>query len=173
LYEDTERDWEWANQFFNSISDILKIYFGYNTQIIVAPKELDLEKATDYLLDMDSSHIACRIRKMEYHEKFADITIRSFRSSGATTELEKLANGFGDYYFYGWGDPPYITYFEIINLHKIRPLIKQLFVQVQSGKIKEIPNTDGRTRFVTIKPESLVFYQGRIGYNHTVKPSFS
>jgi len=168
LNVEVKRDWRWADQFFDSIKEILKQHFGNQIKVEIAPEELDLEKATDYvLLNMDDGFVACRVRKTEYHGRFADITIRSYRSSGSTTELEKLAQGFGDYYFYGWGDPPTISYYEIIDLHKCRPLIKIRYELLKAGKLREIPNLDKRTKFIAIKPESLNPYHARVAFKHT------
>lgn len=166
LPSDTKEDWAFADLFFDSISNITKNQMNV-TDIKIAPNELDIERATDYLLNIDNLHMACRIRELWYHKEYGDITIRSWRKSGATTELEKLAEGFGDIYFYGWGNPPTVSYYEIIDLHKCRPLIKIRYNLLKQGKLHEISNPDGQTKFIAIKPESLNSYHARIAFKHT------
>jgi len=122
LNKQTRADWRWADKFFKSISRILKENFGKNITVTVAPPELDLEQATDYLLNMDNKNIACRMRKIKYfnNPRFRDFTIRSWRPTNAKTEWAKIKEGFGDYYFYGWGTAPKVQKYMIIDLHKFR-----------------------------------------------------
>ena len=153
MNEQTRADWRWADKFFNSISQILKENFGKNVTVTIAPSELDLEQATDYLLDMDNKHIACRMREIKYfnNPRFRDFTIRSRRPTNAKTEWAKIKEGFGDYYFYGWGTVPKVAKYMIIDLHKFRAsgLIEN---QERLDKEKHEKKNPQETRFRAIKP---------------------
>jgi hypothetical protein len=47
--------------------------------------------------------IACRVRRPEYAMNFrGEFTLRCKRDSGAKTELAKVAEGWGDWFFYGF-----------------------------------------------------------------------
>jgi hypothetical protein len=68
-----------------------------------AALEEDNLRATDLIiLKARDLRIACRIRRPGYAERYPfDFTIRCQRDSGAETEMAKLVNGFGDWFFYG------------------------------------------------------------------------
>lgn len=69
-----------------------------------APLEEDTKHATDLIiLKARDKRIACRIRRPVYADKYPyEFTIRSQLDSGQETELNKLVNGFGDWFFYGF-----------------------------------------------------------------------
>ncbi len=154
LPTDIKRDWEKADKFFPSIVQILQSIYGLDSTVEVAPSELDLERATDYLLTLKSETqdilVACRVRDLESFKKYGDITIRSRRLSGAKTELEKLAEGFGDIYFYGWGIVPNISEYVVWSLDAMRPILQLRYYLLKKGEIVEIPNIDGRSWFIAI-----------------------
>ena len=70
------------------------------------PVEEDAERNTDLIvLKMEAVRIGCRIRRFPYHAKYGDeFTIRAGRPSGVKTELTKIIEGWGDYFFYGFSD---------------------------------------------------------------------
>ena len=95
------RDKRWSDRYLPEIKPILGAHL-----ISEPPIEEDAERNTDLMvLRMDAVRIACRIRTHEYMERYGDeITIRSGRPSGAKTELAKIIEGWGDYFFYGFAD---------------------------------------------------------------------
>lgn len=98
---DWRADKKWSDRFLKEIKAILGVHL-----IGEPPKEEDAERNTDLMvLGMGAVRIGCRIRQAKfaslYHDEF---TIRSSRPSGAKTELQKLAEGWGDYFFYGFSD---------------------------------------------------------------------
>lgn len=68
-----------------------------------AATEDDQEKATDLIvLRFDAIRIAVRLRRPGYFDRYGDeFTIRTSRPGGMKTELAKILEGFGDYFFYG------------------------------------------------------------------------
>lgn len=94
-------DRQWSDKFIPQIKSIVG-------PLLLEPAsfKLDAKEATDLIVfrarDM---RIAARIRNHEYLKKYShQFTIRSRRDSGAETELSKIVNGWGDWFFYGFSD---------------------------------------------------------------------
>ena len=68
-----------------------------------ASLELDAKEATDLIvLRARDMRIAARIRRNGFYDNFgSQFTIRASRDSGAETELSKIINGWGHWFFYG------------------------------------------------------------------------
>ena len=96
-----KEDKRWSDRFLPEIKRILGEYL-----ISEPPLEEDAEHNTDLMvLKLDSVRIGCRIRKFDYLERYGDeFTIRAGRPSGIKTELTKIIEGWGDYFFYGFSD---------------------------------------------------------------------
>ena len=96
-----EKDKRWSDRFLHQIKGILGVHL-----IGEPPAEEDAERNTDLMvLRMDAVRIACRIRKNNYLQRYGDeFTIRAGRPSGVKTELTKIIEGWGDYFFYGFSD---------------------------------------------------------------------
>lgn len=60
----------------------------------------DMEKGFDFVFTMGDITVPVRVRTPSC--KFRDFTIRSKSRHGFKTEIDKLREGFGDVYFYGW-----------------------------------------------------------------------
>ena len=98
---DWQSDKRWSDRFLPEIKQILGQYL-----IIEPPIEEDTERNTDLtVLRLDPVRVACRIRKYPYYLDYPnEFTVRECRPSGATTELAKIIQGWGDYLFYGFAD---------------------------------------------------------------------
>lgn len=144
---DWNSDYRWASTFDRQV----KMAIGPHV-IGNATAEDDMEKATDLVLVTDRVRIACRIRRWSVvaHAKYGgQFTVRSGRDSGARTELSKILEGWGDLFFYGWGDPQTkrLREWHLIDLAVFR---RHYAESKASGKCiiaDEINNRDG-TRFV-------------------------
>ena len=87
----------WSDRFLPAMKRILGEHL-----IGEAPKEEDMCRNTDLItLSMEPMRIACRIRKPKYI-KHNDFTIRYDVSSGRKTEFQKILDGWGDYFLYGY-----------------------------------------------------------------------
>jgi hypothetical protein len=97
-----ERDKKWSDQFIPEIKTILTQYL-----IVEAPIEEDQRRNTDLIVLMLKPYrIACKVRRNEYLKKYSEeFTIRSGRPSGCKTDLQKIMEGWGDFFFYGFCDP--------------------------------------------------------------------
>jgi hypothetical protein len=92
---------EWTDRLLPHVKCILGAHL-----IGEAPVEEDQEHNTDLIvLTLKPVRVACRIRRNEYLAKYPDeFTVRSSVPSGAKTELTKIIEGWGDYFFYGFAD---------------------------------------------------------------------
>ena len=95
---DWEKDKAWSDLYLTEIKRILGEHL-----IGEPPQEEDAERNTDLIvLRMDPVRIACRVRRDSSALKYAnDFTLRYSRPSGVKTELTKIVEGWGDYFFYG------------------------------------------------------------------------
>ena len=94
-------DKKWSDRFLSQIKRIL------GEHLIGEPRpEEDQERNTDLIvLTMNAVRIGCRVRKHKYHARYGgEFTIRASRPSGMKTELTKVIEGWGDYFFYGFSD---------------------------------------------------------------------
>lgn len=96
-----QSDKRWSDRFLPEIKRILGEHL-----IAEPPIEEDAERNTDLMvLRLDAVRIGCRVRKHGYLRDYGDeFTIRAGRPSGAKTELTKIIEGWGDYFFYGFSD---------------------------------------------------------------------
>jgi len=96
-----KNDKKWSDQFLPEIKQILGLHL-----IGEPPFEEDQERNTDLIvLKMEAVRIGCRIRRNNYLAKYGnEFTIRAGRPSGVKTELTKIIEGWGNYFFYGFSD---------------------------------------------------------------------
>ena len=94
-----QTDKAWSDKYLPNIKRILGEHL-----IGAAPLEEDQERNTDLIvLRMDAVRIGCRIRRETYAKRYGnEFTIRIARPSGMKTELAKIIEGWGDYFFYGF-----------------------------------------------------------------------
>ena len=110
--------------------------------------EVDCREATDFVLVAKDMKISARVRRIvPYLKKFSNqFTIRSWRDSGATTELTKIIDGWGNWLFYGFADEPDdFRLWHIINLDVFRASLIRNNQLASLGR--QVPNGDG-TYFV-------------------------
>lgn len=119
----------------------------------IATAQQDIKEATDMVITTSGQKaIAVRIRRSNV--TFRDLTIRAYRTSGATTELEKIKEGAGDYYLYAWEASQSLSIGDwvLVDLHRLR----------HSGLLdhawRRIANTDRKTEFIAIPVKVLREY---------------
>lgn len=112
--------------------------------------ELDTKEATDLIVfKARDMRIAARVRSYGYERQYPfQFTIRAKRKSGSKTELSKVVDGWGDWFFYGHavgGDGYGISRWMIIDLAAFRShLIRRTIAKDSTGLT---PNKDGTTEF--------------------------
>lgn len=96
-----QQDKRWSDRFLPEIKSILGQHL-----IGAASLEEDRKRNTDLIvLKMEAVRIACRVRKYEYYVRYPDeFTIRASRPSKQKTELTKIVEGWGRFFFYGFAD---------------------------------------------------------------------
>lgn len=121
---------------------ILKDHARHLINIDLAPDNIDRTQATDMQVNVKGTSIALRVR--EPNCKFRDFTIRSTVKSGNKTELDKLKEGYGDIYLYGWGDGQgKLLEYIILDINQLRR------TGLLDRTYQERPNGDG-SKFIAI-----------------------
>ena len=139
----------WSDQFMPQIKQILGLYL-----IGEASEIEDCKHNTDLIvLSMAAVRIGCRVRRSGYAEKYGDeFTIRASVPSGHKTELAKVIEGWGDYFFYGHAGDDGLALWALCDLKVFR-----LWFMRQLAKRKgDIPgvlqkNGDGSSEFRAFK----------------------
>lgn len=135
-------DREWGDSYVSQVTRILMRLLPHLVELSTAPIEMDIKCATDFVVRLKGGNIAVRLRRPDC--QFRDLTIRALRDSGNKTELEKIKEGHGFRYFYGWIDKNnIIAEWMLIDLDKVRDM------GLLDIERPLIPNFDG-TYFVGI-----------------------
>lgn len=147
-----ENDKKWSDQFLPEIKAILGVHL-----IGEPPLEEDQERNTDLIvLKMDAVRIGCRIRRSKYLKLYSDeFTIRAGRPSGTKTELTKIIEGWGDYFFYAFAEESTgLAKWLLCDLKVFRLWYnRQLFQGDKPGMGKN--NNDGSSNFLAFKIKHL------------------
>lgn len=131
----------------------------------VASPEEDMHHATDLVvLTMRSTPVACRVRSAQFFNKYAgEFTIRSKTRTGRKTELTKILEGWGEWFFYGYSNPEETGFqtYTIIDL-KVFRLWFLRYLAANNGVLPgtEISNLDGSAfrafKISDLPPEAIV-----------------
>lgn len=101
---DVRRDFDWQRKFIPRMQAIVGQYLAVEE----APFEDDTERNTDLIVlaaKAGEIRVGCRVRSLTYRAKYGDqFTIRCSRPNGLATELDKILDGWGDYFLYGFGE---------------------------------------------------------------------
>lgn len=100
LREHFTRQKIWSDKFSQEVKGII------GERFIIEDDKEDMEHNTDFLL-VNTKHLrfSCRIRKFEYFKRFPnDFTIHLETTTDAKTEFEKVVEGWGDVFFYGFSN---------------------------------------------------------------------
>lgn len=110
---------EQSDMYLEAFKDILRRNSMNFLSLEVSDEYKDTQEATDMLIKIEGGDVALRVRNPSC--KFRDFTIRSRSKYGGKTEIDKLKEGFGDWYLYGWGDGNgNILEWILIDLNKLR-----------------------------------------------------
>lgn len=160
---------KWSDQFLPQVRQIVGALL-----LMPADDLMDREQATDLIvLHAKDMRIGVRLRRPGYAGKYpGQFTIRCKVRSNSMTELKKIVEGWGDWFFYGHTDNAKIVEWILIDLHKLRaawirkPAILHKPDNILSGKMS---NKDG-THFYWFNalkiPEVII---RSLHFNHTKK----
>ena len=159
-------DKKWSDRFLPEIKRLLGEHL-----ISEPPVEEDAERNTDLMvLKLDAVRIGCRVRTFQYYNLYRnEFTIRSGRPSGVKTELTKIIEGWGDYFFYGFSDSTETKLCKWIlgDLKALRLYINRKLYQNQMPWITH-NNRDNSSSFVSFRyddiPNFLVAQHERIDH---------
>lgn len=155
----------WSDRFLPGIKQILGLHL-----ISAAPVEEDVRRNTDLIvLKMAAVRIACRVRRYEYYYEYKDqFTIRYKLPSGEKTELAKIIEGWGDYFFYAFADEKEerLISWRLCDLNVFRLWLAGLLLRAESGslpfEVKE--NKDGSSAFAVFAfsdlPDEFIITEG-------------
>ena len=115
--KDWEKDKAWADQYLPEIERLVRQVAGHIVEIRLGTDAEDMTQATDYVVEVSSGAIACRIRR---DTAYRDLTIRASRPTGARTELEKIREGWGRWYLYMWVSGSDVEEWMFVDLDKLR-----------------------------------------------------
>lgn len=141
-------DKKWSDKYLPEIKRILGEHL-----ISEPPITEDQERNTDLMvLGLGAIRIGCRVREARYLNQYGgEYTIRSERPNGTKTELSKIIEGWGDYFFYGFGGDQYLVKWVLCDLRVFRLwFTRQCLLK---GNIPGIPqkNKDGSSNFYCYK----------------------
>lgn len=143
MNDEFKRNWLWAESHIEEIKQILIQNSMYLISIRTSTPDEDMKRATDLVITVEGGDVAVRIRRIGYHNKYRDLTLRSY-NNGHKTELHKIKEGWGRWYLYLWvGDNGKICDWILVDLNKLREA--NIW-----DTLPEKPNTDGTTRFVWV-----------------------
>lgn len=139
---------ELNNKYMHCIEKFIKENAHSIIKIECADNESDTKKATDYKIQVIGGDVACRIRfdfeTMKNNKKiYRDFTIRTRSKNGGKTEIDKIKEGFADWYIYIWEriDDDYDYIFVDLNIVRESGILEV--------KRNQISNNDG-TYFIAI-----------------------
>jgi len=149
-------DWQdrkrWSDRFLTEIKGILGVHL-----IGEPPMEEDAERNTDLMvLRMDAVRIGVRIRSNKYLGEYGDeFTIRAGLRSGVKTELTKIIEGWGDFFFYGFcdGGQTRLVRWTLADMKVFRRSYMRMLAKSDANVIPGIPkdNTDGGSSFAAFR----------------------
>lgn len=151
--KDWEQDKRWSDVFLPEIKQILGLYL-----IGEPPIEEDQERNTDLMvLKMDAVRVGCRVRRSvsksgypTFEKHYGEFTIRTGRPSGIKTELTKVIEGWGDYFFYGFAneEETCLRHWALCSLNEFRVWFTR-YLAKNKGQLPGIgkDNTDGSSSF--------------------------
>lgn len=149
---DWQKDKRWSDGLLPEIKQILGLHL-----IGEPPMEEDAERNTDLIvLRMEAVRIGCRIRRHQYLERYHDeFTIRAGRPSGAKTELTKIIEGWGDYFFYGFAseDGTRLAAWTLGDMRVFRRAYAVKLLNTHPGKAPGVSkrNFDGSSSFAVFR----------------------
>jgi len=127
--------------------------------ISAAPFAEDAERNTDLIvLRLEAVRIGVRIRSASYWDNpvyRGEFTIRAGRPSGNKTELAKIIEGWGDYFFYGFATPGYdgLIAYVLGDLRVFRLWFNQCLAKLPPNSYpgQFLKNGDGSSSFYSYK----------------------
>lgn len=150
-----ERDFNRAQRYLPALQRILAQYL-----IVEAPVLEDIQHNTDLIVVMaDGVRVACRLRDQQYAGQYlGEFTLRCARPNGVRTELDKLMDGWGHYFLYGFMTPPPaadVAGWTLLDLRVFREWFRTFPPDLLPGELRH--NRDGSSSFRAFRFANLPF----------------
>lgn len=138
-------DRAWSDRFIPAIKRLVGPHLLESSSL-----KVDTQQAADLtVLTGRNLTIAARVRSAGYAESFPfQFTLRAHRTSGARTELQKVVDRWGDWFFYGYAindADPEVGRWMIVDLHSFRSSYARRIIAAGMSGIRK--NNDGKTSF--------------------------
>jgi len=150
-----EKDKAWSDRYLPAMKRILGEHL-----IGEAPLEEDIHRNTDLIvLRMQAVRIGCRVRRHDYLAQYGnEFTIRCARDN-AKTELTKILEGWGDFFFYGFAADAgqTLSKWTILDLSQFRLWFSRRLYKMQPNEMpgKLLRNHDGSSDFRVFRWDAL------------------
>lgn len=145
-------NFQFENKMRPNVIHLLQKHAGQIVSFEESTEEQDTKQATDFIIVAKKKTIAARVRRNNC--TYRDLTIRTRSRYGYRTEIDKLLDGWGDLYFYGWeGKDNKINDYILVDIQKMR---ESGFLASISNR-PHISNGDG-TQFANISIMELKQY---------------
>jgi len=133
-------DRSWSDLMADEIREIVGPFLLKPT-----PFEMDAKEAADFFVfTAKDMTIAARVRRPGFERYRFEFTIRSSRDNGTETELSKIINGFGDWFFYGHADKENrINLWWLLDLNAFRAGLIRSVLTGHKLKVEDRSNHDG------------------------------
>ncbi len=146
LLTDVERSRLWADDYNEAAMLICARHL-----LRLSDRVEDIAEACDVVtVNVKPMAISLRVRRPGYADAYPyDFSIRSWRASGAMTELEKITTGFCDWFFYGHANPLSVSIgrWFLIDCEALRRYWAMHPSWRENSHFREIQNTDGTSAF--------------------------
>jgi len=141
-----DQQFSWQAQYIDEVIRLIAPHI-----ITVSRPEVDKNENGDLELAFPrNGTVSVRLRTPRYARYAGDITFRSRSKNGGYTELSKLIDGYGDYFFYGHvSDNGQLWFWHLLSLNSVRAAFTRYPRLLRRDENK---NPDG-TRFLVFKPE--------------------
>jgi len=105
----------------NKIMKVNKLLLPYINWDVNLSSEFEDQKLSYDMIVSGKVELSVRIRKNEYL-RYRDFTIRSRSMNGYKCEIDKLIEGMGNIYFYGWmnKEETQLDYWIVVDINRIR-----------------------------------------------------
>jgi len=141
-------NWSFSEKYMPQVRDILRANAIHLVSIEVASKQDDLHHSTDLNIKVTGGCVAVRIRRS--NKTFRDLTIRAYKG-GYKTEIDKLREGFADWYLYAWeGQNNNFDDWILVDIN----ILRRAGMLDQSRRVTM--NTDGNSGFVAYSIQELI-----------------
>ena len=136
--------WKFAELHMPAVRKVLgSLPADYFLDFATAPAKQDMQEATDLVIEVSGGTMAVRVRSNKFYRsargEFYDWSVRCV-SHGRKTEIHKLREGFGDWYFYGYSldDKGKLAAWWLLDMHRVR---EEGILDMDNWQVH--PNRDG------------------------------